>query len=225
MKPDQQEALGSEPLPRDGRRSFMKSAMAVATIPAAAAVLGGSASGATNPNYIPTLYRGWNTRNFRAIQEHENDHVDAILDTLGDLARPRPVFRNLLQPNLMAFVNLSRTLENVGVGAYLGALPLIQDAGYVSAAGSIALVEARHAGYLNTLLDQGLTRDALGEESSFDQALTPEKVVELAGPFIASLNGGPPLLPLMNDVDIFNFALALEYLEAEYYNLNVPRFF
>ena len=215
----------SQPPPRQGRRAFLKSATAAAALPAAAAALSPPARGAANSNYIPTLYRGWNARNFSQILEDENEHVEAIVSTLGSLARPKPIFQNLVQPNAQQFAAVSRVLENVGVGAYLGALPLIQSKAYVAAAGSIALIEARHAGYLNTLLDVNIVENALGDVSSFDQPLSPEKVVELAGPFIADLNGGPPLLPLANDVDIFNFALALEYLEVEFYNLNVPRFF
>lgn len=164
------------------------------------------------------------------VRRHENDHVAFLVQGLGAAARPKPTFQNLQQPNLNAFLNVALALENTGVGAYLGAAPAILDQGYLAAAGSIALVEARHAGYFNGLRSKPMTLNAAGMEQSFDAPLSVSQVVAAAGPFIASLNGGPPVdysntRSAANDVAILNYALALEYLEAEFYNINVPLFY
>ena len=170
--------------------------------------------------------------NFQDIQRHENDHVRFLVDALGAAARPKPTFQGLVQSNFRAFFKVSQDLENTGVGAYLGAAPAIFSPQILAAAGSIALIEGRHAGWLNTLVNARLTENVFGEEQSFERALTPAEVRALAGPFFASLNGGPPVdydpdpmnASPANDIAILNFALALEYLEAEFYNLNVPLF-
>jgi rubrerythrin len=174
---------------------------------------------------------GQQTRlNFRDIQRHENDHVRFLENALGGAARPKPTFQNLEQQKFKEFFQVSQDLENTGVGAYLAAAPVIFSRQILAAAGSIALIEGRHAGWLNTLVNARLTENVYGEEQSFERPLSAEEVVMLAGPFIASLNGGPPLTYSMtpspeNDIAILNFALALEYLEADFYNLNVPRLF
>jgi len=170
---------------------------------------------------------------FNDIRRHENAHVPALVALLGVNARPKPTFQNLAQRNVVAFVATSQALENTGVGAYLGAAPAINNPAYLAAAGSIALIEARHASFLNNLRDVRITTNLFGTEQNFETPFTIAQVVAAAGPMIRSLNGGPPLTfdpdpanrSPANDIAILNFALALEYLESDYYNINVPRFF
>ena len=170
--------------------------------------------------------------NFAAIQAHENAHVAFLVTALGDQARPKPTFTGLLQKSYADFVLLAQVLENTGTGAYLGAAPHINSSDYLAAAGSIFAIEARHSGYLNTLLKDPITGNSIDDDAnpSFELPLTADQVVAGAGAFIASLNGGPPVTYSTtksdaNDISILNFALALEYLEAEFYNLNVPKFY
>ncbi len=212
------------------RRAFLgRSLAAAAAVPALVMAGSSTAEAQQSRNSLPALYRGWNARNFRAIQKDENDHVTFLRTALGAAARPKPNFRNLTQPNVRTFAVVSQSLENTGVGAYLGALPLLTPGSvFLGAAGSIALIEARHSGYLNVLLNDSIIMNAEGAvpDPALERPLTAARVIELASPFIQDLNGGPPLLPTAgNDISILNFALALEHLEAEFYNINVPRFF
>ncbi len=164
---------------------------------------------------------------FTDIRLHENDHVAFLKGSLGSHARPKPKLKGLNTDSFASFVTLSRTFENVGVGAYLGALPYIKNPDYVAAAGSIALIEARHAGFLNVFSGKDVSTQAkTGKPSAFDKPLTLQEVVNAAGPYIASLNGGPPAsFTPGDDISILNFALLLEYIEAEYYNINIPKYF
>lgn len=169
---------------------------------------------------------------FASIRQHENDHVAALVAALGTSARPKPNFQGLEQATFQAFVKLAQVLENTGVGAYLGAAPFIQSQAILASAASIMTIEARHAGYINTYLSDPITGNAADDDAdpSTEASLTAAQVVAGAGGFIADLNGGPAIdysnVPSpTNDVAILNFALALEYLEAEFYNLNVPKFY
>ena len=166
----------------------------------------------------------------KLVQRHENDHVAFLVNALGLAARPKPTFQSLETPNLYQFLLLSRALENTGVAAYLGAAPVIFDRNILAAAGSIATVESRHAGLFNSLTSRAMTENVFGQELSFERAGTVDEIVNIAGTYVANLNGGPPLTfsatpSADNDIAILNFALALEYLEAEYYNINVPKYY
>ncbi len=209
-----------------GRRGFIRGTGALlGSAAAGAAVMFGSSDEAFGQSgAAPSAAL---LRQLKLVQRHENSHVTFLRTALGSSARPKPTFKNLQQPNFTAFLNTSRALENTGVGAYLGAAPAILSRSFLAAAGSIALIEARHAGYFNSLQSRPMTENLFGQELDFERAFTVSEVVTSASPFIASLNGGPALTfsstpSASNDIAILNFALALEYLEAEYYNINVP---
>lgn len=206
--------------PTEQRRRFLRrAALLTAGVPVAALAL---------PSPALALSPDANARRvFNSIRMHENDHVIFLELVLGGAKRPKPTFQGLRQRTYTQFVDLSQLFENTGVGAYLGAAPVIENPDTLAAAGSIALIEGRHAGYLNVYVGDPISQ---GDES-FETALSPDDVANGVAPFIASLNGGPPVdydpdnPSPANDIAILNFALALEYLEAEFYNINVPRFF
>ena len=210
------------------RRSFLAKAAFPAAIVSALGVASHAAPAGkpkTKPK-LPEGIPGINAAAFHEIQNDENAHVMFLMNALGAAARPKPIFQNLTMPDVVTFAKMSLILENTGVGAYLGAAPIINSKTYLAAAGSILTIEARHAGFLGILTGTG--EDLFAH--SFDQPASLAVILGNAGPFVASLNGGPPLLVSTtpsdaNDIAILNFALALEYLEAEFYNINVPLFF
>lgn len=86
-----------------------------------------------------------------------------------------------------SMIQLAAILENVGVGAYLGAAQLVADAGILTAAGSILTVEARHQTLTRTIQAQ------VPVPQAFDAALTPRMAASLAIPFIVSCPEGSNL--------------------------------
>ena len=171
-------------------------------------------------------------RDFNSIRSHENTHVNFLETALGSLKRPKPSFRNLETNSLAQFITLSQAFENTGVAAYSDAAPIIFNKDYLKAALSIATVEARHAGVLNDMKETFLVASPFnsGADPAFDRPARPFQVRPATSGFVNSLNGGAPVdysdVPsAANDLKILNFALFLEYLEAEFYNINVPKYF
>jgi len=174
---------------------------------------------------LPQLYAGQNRSIFRNIQADENSHTNFLIGLVGAASRPKPIFRNLVVPNVKQLASRAYAFENTGARAYTAAEPFINNPNFLSAAIRIGMVEARHASYIDALLNQPLVPARLAFESPMGQA----EVIHNISPYIASLNGGPtPGYELdrsdANDLNILNFLLLLEYLESEFYNVNVPRF-
>ncbi|HEY1352749.1 MAG TPA: ferritin-like domain-containing protein [Ktedonobacteraceae bacterium] len=158
---------------------------------------------------------------FTEMMNDENEHVQFLQGALKNAARPRPTFQKLEQTDTQAFVSMAGQLENLGVGAYLMAIPTLTSKNTMLTAGSMLTIEARHAGFLN-----GLQQKPLSANGAFDKALNQADIASALSPFIASLNGGTdPAAKLNNDEDALNLALLLEFLEAEFYKLNLTRLF
>ena len=145
---------------------------------------------------------------------------NAFTEIMNDEAAHVTFFQKALT-QAKDFATMSRTLENTGIAAFLMAMPAISNQDYTAAAASILTIEARHAGFVDFLLGQPLS-----ENGAFDKAASHAEIITAVSPFIESLNGGPdPADELNNDIVILNFALLLEYLEAEFYGINVPNLF
>ncbi len=213
-----EENKDQEPLKKStSRRTLLRNSLVGAT-----SVISASLLVTQTANAASTTAWGLKAEDaFHEIRKDEDTHVSFLKGALGSAARPKPTFKGLAQCDASTFIHLSQVFENVGVGAYLLAAPAISSKANLAAAASILTIEARHAGYLNALV--GLP---LSTNGAFDKPIPQAQIVKDVSPFIASLNGGPdPSKPLMNDVDILNFALLLEYLEATFYDINVPKFY
>lgn len=238
MTTESQQLEGTTPAasPVSSRRGFLRTTSIAAVL--ATPVLGAFASdaraaagvgGVNDLDRTPAQAK----RDFQSIRNHENAHVAFLKGALGGAARPKPTFQNLTARTVAEFVAMAQAFENTGVAAYLYAVPGIQNRGYLEAAASIALVEARHAGVLNDMRETYITASPFnpGSDPAFDRGETPNAIAGRIAYYVQSLNGGPPVTynrdqrSPQTDLNILNFALALEYLEAEFYNINVPRFF
>jgi hypothetical protein len=182
---------------------------------------------------LPELHPGENLAIFQEILADETAHVEILQSLLKDPdnhlpTRPVPHFRNLAQHNVLTFVEAAATFENTGTGTYGGALFAIQQTQeYFPVATGITTVEARHAGYLNALLNEPLVPEFAPVDTSIPQSVALARV----DPFIEDLNGGmvPSFNPNKasddNNFAILDFLLLLEMVETAFYQVNVAKFF
>ncbi len=114
------------------------------------------------------------------IRDHEVAHRDFFKAALGNNAIPglTPTFDVIDFSSRASVLQYAMTFEDLGVTAYNGAAAYLADADFLTVAGKIVSVEARHASVIRTLFDKSFAPDA------FDGANSPEAVLAAAGAFV-----------------------------------------
>ncbi|KAL8972113.1 MAG: hypothetical protein Q9183_000724, partial [Haloplaca sp. 2 TL-2023] len=128
----------------------------------------------------------------QTVSNDESTHVSfltAALEAVGATPVQECTY-NFPLDDVKTFLATAAILEGVGVSAYLGAAADIMSKTYLTAAGSILTVEARHTAYIRDQIDQEPFA------TPFDVPLKYNEVFTLAAPFIDSCPSDNPPLPV-----------------------------
>lgn len=130
---------------------------------------------------------------FNDIQYHEIAHREFFKNVLGTAAigSLEVDFSSINFTDRTSVLNAAKAFEDLGVAAYNGAGRRLTTDAYIVVAGQIVSVEARHAAYVRDLISPGsfanlneLTALGAVDASGLDGALTPDKVLTIAGTYI-----------------------------------------
>ena len=118
------------------------------------------------------------------LRDHEVAHRDFFKAALGAAAIPglTPDFSSIDFGNRMSVLSTAQTFEDLGVAAYNGAARYIKNQDYLTVAGKIVSVEARHAAAIRGTLNGNRTGSFAPQ--AFDPAFPPPQVLTSAGPFV-----------------------------------------
>jgi rubrerythrin len=129
-----------------------------------------------------------------AARDQENEHVQALQKTiraLGGKPNARPEFTYPVTfdtKNQIPVLRVMNALEDAFVGAYLGALPLIQNKDILAAAGAIMGNEATHRCLIRqsrvNLGDTTVTGLQVGNDRAFEMAITPAQATNAVLGFV-----------------------------------------
>ena len=127
----------------------------------------------------------------QSLAAHEAIHRDFLAAALGSNAIPglTPDFDAIDFGDRDSVLATAQTFEDLGVGAYNGAGQYLQNDGFLTIAGKIVSVEARHASIISGIIRTDDSHfDISGEDvidgNGLDQALSPSDVLDAADPFI-----------------------------------------
>jgi hypothetical protein len=214
------------------RRSFLSRALGASAlaVPALGLVAAPRATAGS-----PKKASGLSATLLQEIMDDESAHVKVVQKLLDDPDNPLPVpIRKvpnldtdaLTQPNFQTFLETAAAFENTGSGLYHGALlNITQTQEYFPVAAGLASVESRHASWLNSLLGEALVPDFAPVEAPIDQTTVLSRVAGFVkDPRSTFPEFDTTTVSDRNNFFILDFILFLEYIEAAFYAINVPRF-
>ena len=225
-------AKTDEPIPT--RRSFLTRAAGVSALAVPTLTLI-TARKSQAQGFNSHKLRGQQADLINEVLSDEQQHVPILQNLLDDEDNPLPIpirqpphfnIMRLRQPNLRAFIETASAFENTGSGLYHGALlNITQTQEYFPTAAGLASVESRHASWLNTLLGEPLVPDFAPVEAPIDQGIVLSRVAEFVTDHRSSFPSfDTTVVSDANNFFILDFVLFLEYIEAKFYEINVPRF-
>lgn len=121
------------------------------------------------------------------VRDHEIAHREFFKAALGVSAIPAldVNFSAIDFTNRTSVLSTAKAFEDLGVTAYNGAGKLITNPDYLTLAGKIVSVEARHAALIRDLITPGTFADMTALDSNgLDMARTPDEVLSIAGAYI-----------------------------------------
>ena len=141
---------------------------------------------------VGTPYSGMSTDErlrFTQICEHEVIHREFFKAALGTNAIPdlKPDFSKINFGDRTSVLGAAKAFEDTGVAAYDGAGYLIVNPDYLTIAGKIVSVEARHAAYIRNLVKAG---DYAGSDvidaNGLNTSMTIAQVLAIANTFLVT---------------------------------------
>ena len=121
------------------------------------------------------------------IRDHEVAHREFFKNALGANAIPALEldFSTINFGSRDGVLAAAKAFEDLGVTAYNGAGKLLVSADYLTLAGKIVSVEARHAAYIRDLISNGSFADNTAlDANGLDMARTPAEVLAIAGTYV-----------------------------------------
>lgn len=128
----------------------------------------------------------------RDLAKHEAIHRDFLRAAITDAAGASALIPNLTTNftainfgNKSSVLSTAQTFEDLGVSAYNGAGRYIQSRDYLTIAGKIVSVEARHASVIAGLITaNSIAASGQIDANGLDKATRPDMVLTAASPFI-----------------------------------------